>query len=578
MTDTLIRGATVVDGTGAPARAADVAIVAGRIAAIGSSAAASLPADAAVIEADGLTLTPGFIDIHTHYDAQLFWDPHASPSPLHGVTTVIAGNCGFSLAPVAEGDADYVTRMMAVVEGIPLGAFRAGCPIDWTTFGAFLDRLEGGLGVNAGFLVGHSTLRRAVMGAAATRDHATAVQLAAMERLLAESLTVGALGLSSGSDNVHTDGDGAPVPSRAASFEEFVALARVVGHHPGTTLGMIPWVGEMPRDRMDLMADMSLAAGRPLNWNLLGSMSPTDIYLQQLEACDIARQRGAKVVALTLPDFLKLRVATLIEAVPEVAATMALDDAGRMSALADPSRRAVLRAALEATATGPLQTLSRHELLEIAEARSPQSEPFVGLSVADAAATLGVDGIDVMLDLVVAERLPLSVMLPSLVPSLGASDDGWRVRAEVWSDERVVLGGSDAGAHSDLMCHANYPTVVLGDAVRRRGLLTLEEAVRLMTEVPARLLGLRDRGRIAPGAIADLVLFDPATVASGPALGRRDLPGGEERLYAESVGVARVIVGGEAIVVEGRFTEERPGRVLRSGRDTDTVGLDRSAP
>ncbi len=183
-----------------------------------------------------------------------------------------------------------------------------------------------------------------------------------------------------------------------------------------------------------------------------------------------------------------------------------------------------------------------------------------------------------MLDLVIVERLPLTVMLPSLVPSLGTSEEGWRVRAEVWSDERVVLGGSDAGAHSDLMCHANYPTVVLGDAVRLRGLLALEEAVRLMTDVPARLLGLRDRGRIEPGAIADLVLFDPASVGSGPAVARRDLPGGEERLYAESVGVRQVIVGGEAVVVDGRFTDARPGRVLRSGRDTETVSLSAVAP
>jgi N-acyl-D-aspartate/D-glutamate deacylase len=191
--------------------------------------------------------------------------------------------------------------------------------------------------------------------------------------------------------------------------------------------------------------------------------------------------------------------------------------------------------------------------------------------VAEVAEELGMDPWDVVLDIVVAEGLPLTVMLPSLVPSMGATDEGWKARVEVWRDPRVVLGGSDAGAHLNLLCHANYPTVVLGEVVRKRGLLGLEEAVRLMTDVPARLYGLRERGRVAEGWHADLVVFDPDAVASGPSIARFDLPGGGERLYAEAVGIDRVLVGGREIVVEGQFTDALPGRVLRSGVDTDTI-------
>jgi N-acyl-D-aspartate/D-glutamate deacylase len=195
--------------------------------------------------------------------------------------------------------------------------------------------------------------------------------------------------------------------------------------------------------------------------------------------------------------------------------------------------------------------------------------------LAEVAEARGTDVVDVLIDVVLPEGLPLSMVLPSLVPSLGRSDEGWAARAEVWRDPRVVLGGSDAGAHLDLMCHANYPTVVLGEAVRDRGVLGLEEAVRLMTEVPARLYGLRERGRVAEGWHADLVVFDPERVASRPAVSRHDLPGGGERLFAEAEGVDHVLVGGVVVVDHGTVRPELPGTLLRSGVHTETVGLDR---
>jgi N-acyl-D-aspartate/D-glutamate deacylase len=569
--DLVLRGGTVVDGTGAPARRADVTVRDGRVAAVGAGAGADTAGTAAV-DATGLVVAPGFVDIHTHYDAQLLWDPAATPSPQHGVTTVVGGNCGFSIAPLAPGHVDYVMRMMARVEGIPLDALQAGPAWDWTGFGEWLDRL-GTPAVNAGFLVGHSTIRRLVMGGAAVERAATPDEVAEMVGRTHDALAAGALGLSSSLGEAHTDGDGNPVPSRAAARDEFLALARAVGEHPGTTLEFIAAMGEIPGDRAELMADMSLAAGRPLNWNLLGSLSPTEVYEQQLTACDLAAERGAHVVALALPDLMRMRSQRLLHALPGWSDVLDLPRAERDRALADPAVRDRLRAGVAEAADRGLSAYTRWDLVEVAEAAAPGTADLAGRTVAELAAERRADPVDVLLDVVVPAELPLSLVFPSLVPSLGTSDEGWRVRARVWQDERVVLGGSDAGAHLDLMCHANYTTRLLAEAVRERGLLPLEAAVRLLTDVPARLYGLRDRGRVEVGAHADLVVFDPERVGSEPATERADLPGGAARLSAGSVGVEHVLVAGREVVRAGRLTGERAGTVLRSATHTDTVSV-----
>ncbi len=292
--DLVLRGGTVVDGTGAPGRVADVGVRDGRVVAIGT---VDEEADT-VLDVSGKIVAPGFIDLHTHYDAQLLWDPAATPSPLHGVTTVLGGNCGFTIAPLGEGDADYIRQMMAVVEGMPLEALEAGPAWDWSSFGEWLERLDGTVAVNAGFLVGHSTVRRVVMGDAAVTDEATPAQVDAMVAEVHRAIEAGALGFSSSWGEAHRDGDGHHVPSLAATRDELVALAAATGAHDGTTLEFIPCVGEIPEDRMTLMADMAAAAGRPLNWNLLGSLSPVEIYEQQLAASDVAAERGGEVVAL----------------------------------------------------------------------------------------------------------------------------------------------------------------------------------------------------------------------------------------------------------------------------------------
>jgi len=565
MLDLVVRGGLVVDGTGGPGRTADVGVKDGRIVAVG-------PVDEAgteEVDAAGHVVAPGFVDIHTHYDAQLLWDTTASPSAVHGVTTVIGGNCGFSIAPLGPGDVDYIQRMMAVVEGIPLDSLQRTGKWGWRSFGEYLDRVDRGLSLNAGFLVGHSTVRRVVMGEEATSEEASPEQLAAMADLVERSLAEGALGFSSSLGEGHLDGDGRRVPSAWASLDELVRLAGTLRRHEGTTLEFIPSIGPIPEERVQVMADMSLAADRPLNWNLLGSMASEEIYAEQLRASDVAAARGAHVVALTLPDVMRLRATTVLANLPGWGEVVGLDDEGRRAAVADPAQRAALRAGAEQVASRAIGVLADFSLMEVADAGSP----WVGRPLGSVAGQRGTDVIDVLLDVVLPEGLTLYAVLPSLTPSLGQSDDGWRARVEVWKDRRVMLGGSDAGAHLDLMCHANYPTRVLGEVVRQRGLLSVEEAVEMMTDRPARHYGLRGRGRLATGWHADLVVFDPATVGSEAAVPVFDLPGGGERLVAGSTGMAHVFVGGQEVVRDGVATGRRPGRVLRSGVDTETVTL-----
>jgi N-acyl-D-aspartate/D-glutamate deacylase len=353
--DLLLRGGTVVDGAGAPAVRADVGVHDGRVVTVGDTGNEARE----VVDLDGLVVSPGFIDIHTHYDAQLLWDPTASPSPLHGVTTVIGGNCGFSVAPLGPGGAEYVMRMFAVVEGIPIDVLQAGADWTWGSFGEWLARLDNAVAVNAGFLVGHSTLRHAVMGADAVRREASPDEVAAMAALLDESLAAGGLGFSSSLGDAHYDADGNLVPSHAAAASEFVALASTLRNHPGTTLEFIPAVGEIPAERMELMADMALGAARPLNWNLLGSLSPTEIYEQQLTACDLAASRGADVVALALPDVMRLRANRMLDDLPGFRDVVRLPDSERRAALRDPGVRKRLRDAIAATAARGLGAVGK---------------------------------------------------------------------------------------------------------------------------------------------------------------------------------------------------------------------------
>jgi N-acyl-D-aspartate/D-glutamate deacylase len=568
--DVLIRGGTVVDGTGAPARRADVGIRDGRVALVGETDEAATR----VVEAEGLLVIPGIVDPHTHYDAQLFWDPAASPSNVHGVTTVVGGNCGFTLAPLRAGDADYLRKMMAKVEGMPLVALEQGVDWNWESFADYLARLDGRLGVNAAFLVGHCALRRYVMGADAIGNEASAEQLEQMVSLLHESLDAGGIGFSTTLSYTHSDGDGQPVASRWANREELLALCTATGEHEGTTLEAITdgCLDTFSDDEIDLFTAMSVAAQRPLNWNVLtvDSQVPERVT-KQLAAGSAAAAAGGRLVALTMPVLVPMNMSFLTHCalflMPGWSSVMALPVPERIAKLRDPETRAYLDERAHSEDAGVLRRLADWGNYVLGDTYSAANEGLSGKIVADVARERNTAPFDTLLDIVTADDLR-TVLWPR--PTDG-DDASWQLRKEVWEDDRAMIGGSDAGAHLDRMCGAPYPTRFLGDMIRGRKLLPVERAVQLITDAPARLFGLRDRGRLVEGAHADVVLIDPETVGSHLATLVADLPGNTARLTAGSTGVIAVFVNGVQTVADDEPTGSLPGTLLRSGRDTDTV-------
>jgi N-acyl-D-aspartate/D-glutamate deacylase len=573
MLDTVISGGTVIDGTGAPARRADVAIKGDRIVEIGSVHDAART----TIDATGKLVTPGFIDVHTHFDAQVFWDGALTPSPLHGVTTALAGNCGFSIAPLSDDPADgeYLMRMLARVEGMPLESLREGVPWNWKSTGDYLAAIEGRLGINAAFMVGHSAIRRVVMGTESAARPATDDEVSAMERLLHEGLEAGGLGFSSSWARTHNDADGHMVPSRYAEREEILALCAVLRSHVGTSLEFIPMNG--PRFEpwaVELMADMSAAAQRQLNWNVM-TVSAANLTecKEKLKAGDHAAEKGAKVVALTIPMSFGARLnfasGFVFDAMPQWEEVMLLPIDQKLEVFRDPVGRARLDALAQSPAN-PLLVVANWSNKVIFDVVAPENEQYRGLRVGDIAQELGRDPWDVLCEIVVADDLNTSF---GTIPE-PESDEDWAARLEIWRDHRAVIGASDAGAHLDLLASFNYATELLGKAVRGHRLLSFEEAIHLLTDVQGRLYGLKQRGRVAEGWYADLVVLDPNTVGSGDVAMRFDLPGGAGRLYAGAEGIDHVFVNGRRIVADGQLTEARSGALLRSGRDTETAPLD----
>jgi len=570
MLEYVIRNGLVVDGSGAPGRRADVGIRDGVIVAVGDVGERGTTE----LDAEGMVVAPGIIDPHTHYDAQLFWDPTASPSNLHGVTTVIGGNCGFTLAPIKAADHDYIRRMMAKVEGMPLDALENGIAWDWTSFGEYLDRLEGNLGVNAGFLVGHCALRRWVMGSERASAVASDEELAAMTQLLAESIEAGGLGFSSSQSRTHSDGDGNPISSRHADRREMLAFCEVVRDHPGTTLEYITdgCLDTFSDREIDLMVAMTTTAHRPLNWNLLTVDSRTpDKTARQLEASSAATRAGGRIVALTMPTLVPMnmsfRTHCALFLIPGWGDVMGLPVEERIERLRDPAVRAHLDELAHSDQAGVFRRLSRWANYIVGDTFAPENEGLSWRDVGSIAEEQGKAPFDALLDLVIADDLR-TVLWPK---ASDGDDASWQARVEVWDNPGAMVGGSDAGAHLDRMCGSNYPTSFLGDCLRKRKLVPLERAVQLMTEAPAELFGLHDRGRVAVGLAADLFVFDPETVGSEPATLVHDLPGGSPRLIADSTGVFRVLVNGVETVANGKPTGNLPGTLLRSGRDTVTV-------
>ena len=565
MFDVVIRNGLVVDGTGNPGQTADVAIRDGRIVAIGEVSGNGNHE----IDAEGLVVAPGFVDVHTHFDAQVFWDTTLSPSPLHGVTTVISGNCGFTIAPLEPEHGDYMMRMLARVEGMPLASLQQGVPWNWRTFGEYLDAIDGSLMPNAGFLVGHSALRRTVMGERSVGEFASDDELTAMKELLAESIAAGGLGFSSSWAKTHNDAAGDAVPSRHASETKLVELCSVLKDTAAVALEFIPTIERFDDEVYQLLTDMSVAADRPLNWNVIfANARQADVIQEKLRASDFAAEQGGRVIALTAPmpaeSRLSFESGFLLDTLHGWSEPMALSNKEKLALLSDPERRNELNE--NAQKPSAFRGVARWERLTVGEVAKQDLKHLEGRSIGDIAEELGKTPWEALCEIVVEDDLKTGLY----PPAAGDNEESWALRQDLWNDERCLIGASDAGAHLDFLATFNYSTYLLA-AARDRNLLSLESAVQKLTDAPARLYGLKDRGRIEEGWCADLVIFDANKVAPAEIEVREDLPGGAWRLYSEAIGVHHVFINGEQAVLDGQFTDARPGTLLRSGRDTESV-------
>ena len=578
MIDLIIQNGTIVDGSGESPYQANIYINNNKIVVIKKDAISNedLSKEAQqVISAEGLIVAPGFVDIHTHYDAQVFWDPSITPSSNHGVTTIIAGNCGFSIAPLSgnDEDAEYLKRMLSRVEGMSLESLDAGVPWgSWKSFGDYLSCLDNKLAINAGFLVGHSAVRRTVMGERSLTEQANSEDLEQMKTLLRESISEGGLGFSTTVSVTHNDMEGRPVPSRVANDEELFALASICSEFPGTMLEFLPGVKEFDDDIKERMTQMSLAAQRPLNWNLFVPGDPK-IDESLLSATDYARERGAEVLALTPAQPILTRInlhsAFIFDAFPGWDEIMRLPIEERKEALKDSELRKKLDEGAHSEEAGLFVFMADWKGYTIEEAFLEKNKKYNGCTIGEIAAELGKEPFDTLLDFAIEEDLKTS-FLPLIY---GDDENSWRARARTWNDDRTIVGASDAGAHLDMIDTFSFCTQMLSNGVHKYKLIPIEKAIEQLTSLPAKLVGLKERGLLKEGYYADIVIFDINTIGCDETYTKHDLPTGAGRLYAEAKGIKHVFVNGTEILRDNQSTQQFPGQVLRSGQDTYTVNI-----
>jgi len=556
MHNLVIRGATVVDGLGHDPIRADVAVRDGRIAAIGE-----VGKDASeIVDAGGLALMPGIIDLHTHYDAQVTWDPTLSPSPSLGVTTAIMGNCGFGIVPSPPHLRDLIMRNLAVVEGMDLDALRAG--IDWRfqSFAEYMTMLrERGPYMNLGVLVGHSAVRTAVMGEdASLRKEPTAAELAQMKRLVAEAMDQGAIGMGASYSLNHSGWGGVPMPSTISDISEFDALVGAMGG-PGRGVVEISSGSIMP----DAMEEIAARHGRRIFMStavaLYNEQYP-ERALGVFDACTAAQARGnelyIQITCQPLSFDFTLASAYPFYSHPAFDPIKAYDREQLKTVFRDPSFRDAFRADLRNPKPGTVFQ-GNWERVTVAAPVKPENAGLADRTIADIAREAGRDPLDVLLDLGLEENLDTGL----IGRFFNAVDDGVEPLVK---HKAGVIALSDAGAHLVYLCDAGFGLYFLGHWVRERGAFDIAEGVRRLTSHQAGLYGIPDRGRIAVGACADLLLFDPATVGISPPRRVNDLPGGGARTLRDPIGVHGVFVNGVRVFDGQHYThlDKGPGQVL----------------
>jgi N-acyl-D-aspartate/D-glutamate deacylase len=558
--DLKITGGTIVDGSGRPGFAGDLGIKDGKVVALGKADAAA----AQTIDATGKVVSPGFVDVHTHYDAQILWDRMLSISPWHGVTTTVIGNCGFGVAPTRAIHRKLIMQTLEKVEGMSLEALEAGLGLRWPfeTFPQYLDALEKrGSAINIAALFGHTPLRLYVMGEASTERAATGDEIAAMKKLVREAMEAGAIGFGTSVSVSHNGYAGKPVPSRQATVEELDALVSVMGELKRGLMQIT-----IGRDFSTLqMAEVSRKYGVPVTWTaLLSYLYGPGGHRKQLDLAAEQRKSGALVIPQVSCrplnfefTFAEPFIFDVMKFMNELTVEDARAPGTRRRAYADPAWREKLRS--------ELTPLFRNWWDRVVIAWAPSARDLEEQPLADAARRLGKDPVDLALDLALASDLQARFRMAVM------NFDEKEV-AELITDPHTVIALSDAGAHASQLCDACYSTYLLGHWVREKKTLTVEQAVHQLTQRPAEMFGIGDRGLLAEGRPADVVVFDPGTVAPGPLKRVYDLPAGADRLVSEASGVDAVIVNGKIIRQNGKDAvsgnDRLPGRVLRHGRAT----------
>jgi N-acyl-D-aspartate/D-glutamate deacylase len=541
---TVLRGGLLVDGTGAPPRPADVVIEGDRITAVAEPG--TMAAGGEVVDLDGLALAPGFIDCHTHYDAQVLWDPDLTPSSWHGVTTVVMGNCGFGIAPTRPAGRETIARTLENVEGMSVEALFAGIPWTFETFPEYLDAVERtGPKLNVAVMLGHTPLRLYVLGDEAVERDATPAEIEEMRRLVGEALDAGAIGFASSRQPAHAGAWGKPVPSRLATVAELMQLAEPLAERGRGTFAITHGPDFGPPE----LADLSAKTGRPVTWTALNA-SPGAFRL-----LDKAAERAGEVWPQVACRPIVFQV-TLAEPAPfaradAFAEVLSVPAAERARFYRDPGWRTRARADVAR------QWHYGWDKIFVQETAA-HPELADGPSLAELGARRGIDPLDLLCDVALDDDLTTRFRV------VVANDDAESL-ARLLQDDRTLLGLSDAGAHASQLCDAVFSTYLLEHWVRDTGALSLEKAIWRITGHPAAVFGIPGRGRVAPGYFADLVAFDPAAVGVERMERVWDLPAGADRLIARSHGLHQVWVNGELVSNGDGGGGSRAGRLIRDG-------------
>jgi N-acyl-D-aspartate/D-glutamate deacylase len=558
--DLRIIGGTIVDGTGAPGHQGDVAVKDGRVVTLG---AVDDDDTTPTIDASGKVVCPGFVDIHTHYDAQILWDPLLTISPWHGVTTVVMGNCGFGVAPTRAEHRDLIVRTLEKVEGMSADALFEGLGRDWPfeTFPQYLDAVEAsGQAINVGVLAGHTPLRLYVMGEESTEREATTDEIAQMKAIVTEALEAGALGFASSHAPTHVGYGGRPVPSRLAGSDEIVEIASALGEVGSGVLQATLGTGLAFKQ----FREIASRTGQPISWTaLLAGMAGdgVDQYLldESHKLVDEGLDVHPQVACRPLMFEFNLEEPFVFESMSLFQRISAGDHADKLDAYRDPEFRSALGARMAGKeGAGVLGGSWDRTVI----AWYPPDPSLEERSVAELASEKGVDPTDLALDMGLATDLEARFRMAV------ANYDEDRVE-ELLKDPITMIGLSDAGAHASQLCDACFSTHLLSHWVRDRRALSLEEAVRMLTSEPAEVFGITDRGLLAEGRPADIVVFDPETVGASPLRRVHDLPAGADRLVSDASGIDAVVVNGTVIRRDGVDSvtagDDLPGRLLRNG-------------